>query len=253
MFEMSFVEGRVRTHRGWTVITTFLLQVTLVVAALLIPLLRPDLLPLGLAARVQLMAPPGPPPAPPTPAAAPVSASKRAVRQFVAGRLLEPRRAPERAALIEDDMHTLDAAPGFYVEGGVPGGAGGRGVNSIFGQALAAPPPPPPPAVRAEPAVQPRVRRVEVGGNVIEAKLIRPAAQPVYPPLAKQTRTQGVVVLAALIGHDGRIRNLRVLAGHPLLTQAAMDAVRQWRYQPTTLNGEAVEVDTTIEVRFVLQ
>lgn len=253
MFEMSLVEGRARTHRGWTVIASFLLQVTLVATALLIPLLRPDLLPVGLVARIQLMAPPGPPPGPPPPAAAPITAVKRAVRQFVAGRLLEPSRVPERAALIEDDMHALAAAPGFYVEGGIPGGAGGSGAASIFGQAIAAPPPPPPPAVAAEPKAPPRVRRILAASNLIEAKLIRPALQPVYPPLAKQTRTQGVVVLAALIGPDGRIRNLRVLTGHPLLTQAAMDAVRQWRYHPTLLNGEPVEVDTTVEVRFVLQ
>jgi periplasmic protein TonB len=251
MFEMSLVEGRARTHRGWTVIVSFLLQVTLVVAALLIPLVRPDLLPVGLVARIQLMAPPGPPPAPPPPAAAPIAAVKRAVRQFVAGRLLEPSRVPQRAALIEDDMHSLATAPGFFVEGGIPGGAGGAGAASIFGEALAAPPPPP--AIMAEPKAQPRVRRIEVGGNVIEAKLIHPVPQPVYPPLAKQTRTQGVVVLAALIGPDGRIRNLRVLTGHPLLTQAAMDAVRQWRYHPTLLNGEPAEVDTTVEVRFVLR
>lgn len=60
-------------------------------------------------------------------------------------------------------------------------------------------------------------------------------------------------MLAALIGPDGRIRNLRVISGHPLLTQAALDAVRHWRYQPTLLNGDPVEVDTTVEVRFVLQ
>lgn len=253
MFEMSLVEGRARTRRGWSVIASFLLQVTLVVAALLIPLLRPDLLPVGLVARIQLMAPPGPPPGPPPPAAAPLTAAKRAARQFVAGRLLEPRRIPERAVLIEDDMHAFAATPGLYVEGGIPGGAGGASVSSIFGQAIAAPPPPPPPAVRAEPKTPPQVRRILAASNLVEAKLIRPALQPVYPPLAKQTRTQGVVVLAALIGPDGRIRNLRVVTGHPLLSQAAMDAVRQWRYQPMLLNGEPVEVDTTVEVRFVLQ
>jgi protein TonB len=72
----------------------------------------------------------------------------------------------------------------------------------------------------------------------------------VYPPLAKQARIQGVVLLEAVISKDGAIDNLRVISGHPLLTQAAIDAVKQWRYKPTLLNGEPVEVVTTITVNF---
>jgi protein TonB len=74
--------------------------------------------------------------------------------------------------------------------------------------------------------------------------------KPVYPPLAKQARIQGVVLLEAVISKDGAIDNLRVISGHPLLTQAAIDAVKQWRYKPTLLNGEPVEVVTTITVNF---
>jgi protein TonB len=75
----------------------------------------------------------------------------------------------------------------------------------------------------------------------------------VYPALARQARVQGTVVLAALIAPDGRVRNLRVLSGHPLLTQAALEAVRHWRYEPTLLNGDPMEVDTTVQVIFRLQ
>jgi protein TonB len=88
-----------------------------------------------------------------------------------------------------------------------------------------------------------------VGGNVQQANIIE-QVRPVYPPLAKQARIQGVVVLEAVIGKDGTIQNLRVITGHPLLIQAAQNAVGQWRYKPTMLNNEPVEVVTTITVNF---
>jgi protein TonB len=86
---------------------------------------------------------------------------------------------------------------------------------------------------------------------VQEAKVIaRP--NPLYPPLARQARIQGKVTLHAIIDKDGRVSQLEVVSGHPLLVKAALDAVQNWRYQPTILNGEPVEVDTTIDVNFVL-
>ena len=94
-------------------------------------------------------------------------------------------------------------------------------------------------------------QRIRVGGNVQAANLLRKVV-PVYPPLAKQARIQGTVRFTAVIGKDGTIQNLQVITGHPLLQQAAMDAVRQWQYRPTLLNGEPVEVVTTIDVNFTL-
>lgn len=92
---------------------------------------------------------------------------------------------------------------------------------------------------------------IVVGGNVQAAKLIR-QVQPIYPALARQVRVQGVVTLEAIIGTDGTIQMLRALNGHPMLIQSAIHAVQQWMYSPTVLNGKAVEVKTTIEVRFTL-
>ena len=83
------------------------------------------------------------------------------------------------------------------------------------------------------------------------AKLMN-KVQPLYPPLARQTRISGTVRLHAIIAKNGTVEQLEVISGHPLLVQSALDAVRQWKYQPTTLNGEAVEVDTTIDVIFSL-
>ena len=92
---------------------------------------------------------------------------------------------------------------------------------------------------------------IRVGGSVQGAKLIR-QVQPVYPPIAKAARIQGTVVLHAIIAQDGTVQELKYVSGPPLLVQSAMDAVRQWRYQPTLLNGQPVRVDTVITVIYTL-
>jgi protein TonB len=94
--------------------------------------------------------------------------------------------------------------------------------------------------------------RIRVGGNVQQARLVR-QPKPVYPPLARQARIQGTVRFNAIIGRDGTIQNLTLVTGHPLLVPSAQDAVKQWVYQPTLLNGEPVEVITIIDVNFTLQ
>jgi protein TonB len=132
----------------------------------------------------------------------------------------------------------------------VPGGVAGGVIGGIIGSVpTAAPPPPPPPKVEAPKPVTPQ--RIRVGGNVQAAMAIR-APKPSYPPLAKQARIQGVVRLNAVIGKDGTIQDLKAASGHPLLVPAALEAVRQWLYKPTLLNGEPVEVVTVIDVNFTL-
>lgn len=93
-------------------------------------------------------------------------------------------------------------------------------------------------------------KRIRVPGGM-ERRLIH-RVDPVYPPAAKQARIQGIVRFEILIDTDGSVRDLRVVSGHPMLIQAATDAVRQWRYTPVRWNGELLEVLTTAEVRFVL-
>jgi len=93
--------------------------------------------------------------------------------------------------------------------------------------------------------------RIRVGGNVAAVNLID-KVQPVYPQLAKQARVQGSVHFTAIIGKDGHVQDLQLIGGHPLLVQAAQDAVKQWVYKPTLLNGEPVEVTTQIDVNFTL-
>jgi TonB family protein len=105
--------------------------------------------------------------------------------------------------------------------------------------------------VSAIPPAADGTRRINIGGNVQQSKLIS-QPRPVYPPAAKQARIQGVVHLSALIGKEGNVTNLAVISGHPLLIPSALDSVRQWVYQTTLLNGEPVEVITQIDVKYTL-
>ena len=130
----------------------------------------------------------------------------------------------------------------------MPGGTPGGVIGGIIGGIPAAAPPPPKVVEQPKPAAPQRIR---VGGNVQQANLIR-RITPQYPPLAKSARIQGTVRFTAVIGKDGTIQNLQLITGHPLLVQAAQDAVKQWLYKPTLLNGEPVEVVTTIDVNFTL-
>lgn len=115
-----------------------------------------------------------------------------------------------------------------------------------------------PPQMRPAPHAElraetgPAAQRLRVSGEVQKAKLVQQTAAE-YPPLAKQARISGTVRMAAIIGKDGAVQEVRLVSGHPLLAQAAMDAVKQWVYKPTLLNGKAVEIATQIEVNFALE
>ena len=98
----------------------------------------------------------------------------------------------------------------------------------------------------------PTVQRVRVSQGVTKGMVVY-RVEPTYPPLARQARIQGVVVLTAIIDKNGNIQNLRLVSGHPMLTPAAINAVKQWRYKPFLLNGQPVEVETTVTVTFELQ
>jgi len=159
-----------------------------------------------------------------------------------AGKLMQPKVIPKEVKIIKEDAEP-DVATGMT--GGVPGGVAGGSMGGVLGGVIGgmgAAPPPPKPKLNGP---------LRVGGNVQAARIVN-RVQPVYPPLARQTRISGTVRLHAIIGKDGAITSLEVMSGHPLLQQAALDAVRQWRYQPTLLNGEPVDVDTTIDVIFSL-
>jgi protein TonB len=238
MFDQTFVNAQTQTRRPWPVAISLTLQTALVAIALILPLLHtasievptkiPIWLPVG---KVDLNV---------KPEARAVTHQMALRPTFHAAVLQAPTTVPKRIDLSPD-------APEIAI-GAVPGGPPKPSLTALLGidvqpqPAQTAAPKPPPPA----PAV------VRVGGGVQSAKLIF-GPKPAYPPLARTTRTQGTVKIQALIGRDGVIRNLQVVSGPPLLIAAALEAVQRWRYQPTLLNAEPVEVITEIDVNFTLQ
>jgi periplasmic protein TonB len=96
----------------------------------------------------------------------------------------------------------------------------------------------------------PPPKRVTISQGVTEGMILS-KVPPDYPPIARAARIEGVVMLKAIIAKDGTIQNLQVLSGHPMLAPAAVAAVKQWRYRPYLLNGQPVEVETTVQVIFV--
>ena len=127
------------------------------------------------------------------------------------------------------------------VVGGVEGGMVGGVAGGIVGGLSEAPPPPPPPQAP-----------VRVGGQIRAPQKIRDV-KPVYPAIAQSARVQGVVIIEATIGPNGQVQEAKVLRSIPLLDQAALDAVRQWEFTPTLLNGVPVPVIMTVTVNFTLQ
>jgi periplasmic protein TonB len=250
MFEQSLLDERNKTQRGASVFLSFLVQIMLVVVAILIPLIYTDTLPRTQLTSFLVAPPPPPPPPPPPAAAAPVKIVKVIPRQFDAGKLMAPKTIPKEIAVIREEELPSVGSAGVVggVPGGVPGGTPGGVIGGIIGSVPSAPPPPPPVKEAPKPVTPKQIR---VGGQVQAAKLVR-QPKPVYPPLAKQARIQGTVRFNAIIGKDGTIQNLQLVSGHPLLVQSATDAVKQWVYQPTLLNGEPVEVVTQIDVNFTL-
>jgi protein TonB len=251
MFEQSLIQ-RGRTNRPWTVAVAFLGQLALVGLAVLIPLLFVSPLPMH-ALSVMLVAPPPPPPPPPPPAPAVVRSRPRIEpRQFVAGKLFQPASIPKHVAILKEEPlppSLSDAGVLGGVVGGVPGGQLGGVIGGIVSSQPALPPPPV--AAAPKPVAPPPPERIRVGGEVEAARLTRQVL-PAYPPLARMARVQGVVELDAVIAKDGRIQSLQAVSGPPLLINAALEAVKQWVYKPTLLNGEPVEVATQIYVRFNL-
>ena len=242
MFEDSLLDygGRGKTKKPVTVLVSFVLQSMLVTVAVLVPLIYAEALPKRDLMSF-LVAPPPPPPPPPPPKEAPkirVIPRVQAPQQMV-----QPRAIPKQVAIIEEEPLPPSGPVGGVV-GGVAGGLGSGAAGGVLGGIISAAPPPPPPPPPAAP--------IRVGGQVQAAKMVRQVPPP-YPPLARQARIQGTVRLEAIIDKDGNVKSLSVVSGHPLLVQAAIDSVSQWKYQPTLLNGTPVEVATTVDVNFVMR
>src|SRR5712672_1482330 len=231
MFEDSLIESgnKLKTKRLTTSIVSFFGEFLLLGILILGPLSYTEALP-----KTQLMtflvAPPPPPPPPPPPAA--VVKVVKIQSDLVNGQLRQPTKIPQKVQIIKEE----EAPPAMA--GGVMGGSMGGVIGGMINSTAAIP-------KVATP------QRVRVSSGVSAGNLIR-RVQPNYPPLARQARIQGTVVLQAEISKDGTIQNLQLISGHPMLAPAAIEAVKQWRYKPYLLNGEPVAVETTVQVNFTL-
>ena len=237
MFQQSILSGE-DSRRPWTFSVSLLLQALLIALAVLIPLLAKPMLPGLNAAIVSLQLPKPPRAAAPAPPPQQVAAARP---ERFNDALRQPRRMPTHAAPIVDGPPT-----NFEISGPAIPGPGFE--TGVFSGPLGPPvKPPPPPVVQPEPPAGP----IRVGSAVQAARIVR-RVLPIYPPLARTARISGVVRLQAIIAVDGSIAELNVISGHPLLIASAVDAVKQWLYKPTVLNGRPVPVDTQIDVNFTL-
>lgn len=238
MFSQTFVEQSEadRKRKRATQSGSFIVQLIIVGFLFLIPLWFVDVLPVQSLATF-LVAPPPPPP-PPPPAAPTVKVER--VSEVVNGSLRSPSKIPEKVKMIKEEEAPPPTSGGVIggVEGGVPGGQ----VNGVLGSILTS-------SHTTQMVVAAPPKRIRVSTGISEGMLIH-RVEPVYPTIAARARIQGTVQLRAVIAKDGSIENLQVIGGHPILQQAALDAVKQWRYKPYILNGEPLEVETIVIVNF---
>jgi protein TonB len=228
-----------RSRRGWTTLASFALQAAAAGILLLLPLLYTQGLPQF--QRMSALVAPSPPPAPPP--TGPVRTLRETTSNMSRdGQIIAPRSVPREILHVDETNVPLPVdASGLGVLGSTGNSMARSGVLNSIGTGLNSIVPPPP-----TPSVHPlRVSRM-MEGNLIYR------VQPQYPPLARQARVQGMVVLRAMISREGKIENLQVVSGPPMLVQSAMNAVLQWRYRPYYLNNEPVEVETQVTVNFTL-
>lgn len=237
MFEDSTFEssGRIRTRsRAWGV-AAFAFNTSILGALIVIPLIYPEALPRHL--MNMLLVAPAPPPAAPKPPEVKTAQAFHGVREFSDLGLTAPRQIPigisrfsgPEAAPPEGQIVGLDSGSG--IPAGNPFGNGAKSQTRV---------------VSATPNGPPRISQGVAEGMLIDRVM------PVYPSIARAAGMQGTVMLEATISAQGTIENLRVLSGNAMLQQAAIDAVNRWRYRPYLLNGQPVEVETTIGVTFNL-
>jgi protein TonB len=234
----ELVESVARTNRKaqrWALVVSVTLQAACLLILIIVPLIYTQALPKAIL-NTALVALPGASSQPATPLP---KGGPRRVRLFNHGVLIAPGHIPPHVNIIKEPPLPPEAP---LSQGPSVGNSDIDLLNVAPNSAE---------TVRRPAAPPSAPQRVPVTSTIEAAKLIS-RIQPIYPPLAIQARIQGRVVLHAIISKEGGVSELQVLSGHPLLVNAALEAVRQWRYSPTLLSGQAAEVETTITVSFVL-
>jgi protein TonB len=236
MFEDSTFESahRIRTRsRGWG-LAAFAFNSAILAALIVIPLIYPEALPKQWATML-ITAPPPPPAAPKPVPQQPHAEQFHGQHEFNGINLTAPRRIPSTIGRFNGPESDPTGPISFGSDNGIPGGDPfAHGSNK------------PLVVVHEEPKGPIVISKGVADGMVIQRII------PHYPPIAQASRTQGTVVLQAVISKNGTIENLHVVSGSPMLQQAAIDAVSQWRYRPYLLNGQPVDVETAINVVFNL-
>jgi len=195
-----------------------------------------------------LVAPPPPPPPPPAAEQQVARIMKQIQSDLLSsGALRTPTRIPQKVQMIKEEEAPPPLPSTGGVVGGVPGGIPGGQLGGVIGGIVNS---------TANLSYMPKLQavvpqRVRISQGVTTGMLIH-RVEPPYPGLARAARISGNVVLKAIISKEGTIEDLTLVSGHPMLVPSAIDAVRQWRYRPYLLNGQPVEVETTITVIFTL-
>ncbi len=244
MLETPFCKPARRSPLDWGV--SLVLHIIIVTIVVLIPLYYTQSLDLrGFTTTFLVGPPPPPPPAPP--AAQKIVRSAPTEKLLKAGKLMSPVAIPKKIAMLKEAPNPPDtSADGVIggVPGGIPGGSAGGVLGGIIGGAakstFASPAPPPP-----------TKRIVQVGGQVKPPRAIF-QNDPVYPPIARATHVQGTVRIEAIIDEQGNVVQAHVIDGPALLLASALQAVTQWKYQPTLLNGQPVSIQMTVYVNYHL-
>jgi protein TonB len=240
MFDQTFVTGSQDSKKPLTLLVSTLIQLVVLCVLFLVPVIYTATLPSG-GLKSLLIAPP--PPLIAVKPSAPKAQANRMIRVLNSRVFAAPVAIPKQVTPID----TVGAPPDIAAIGTTGPADDALGSDRLGSQMSIPIAPPPIERPKAKPAVGP----VRIGSGVAEANLISKVIPP-YPPLAKATRVQGAVEFTATISKNGNIENLRLVRGHPLLVNAAREAVMQWKYRPTLLNGQAVEVLTDIVVNFTL-
>ena len=238
MFEDSTFEstGKIKTRSRRWMVATLALNGTILAALILMPLIYPDALPRHMLPTL-LVAPEAPKPTPPPEPVRVQSPTPHNFSEFDRGRIIAPGTIPR--TIIAPTAPELGFKGDDLASASEPGVGAGTENGAFHGHSVTVVRPPAPATVR-------------LTSRLVESTIIYKTI-PQYPAIAKASHTEGTVVLEAMISKTGTIEGLHVISGSPMLQQAAIDAVKTWRYRPYMLNGQPVEVETTVNVIFKLQ
>jgi protein TonB len=238
MFEDSLVESRVgetSSSRRWTTVASMSLQFVVAGLVIALPLLHPEAVSFEIEAPKMLLPSPPKPPKPPVRVQLVTGAASNAALPEVSRPAIISALPPDRNASTSEEPSLLPPGNRIGMPSELPGGIlelGGEGPHPSVSVGSVAP-----------------YKAFNISSGVSEGMLITPI-RPVYPAIARAAHVEGTVVVEAVISRNGTIESLHVLRGPTMLQSAALDAIRAARYKPYRLNGEAVDVQTTITVNF---